>query len=176
MLDMVFGFNVRLGRLTYFLSSIALGISNMLLLILAVYYTYRVGPTQGLRPFLLFAGWPLLVVIGFTMVSNFMLAAMRIRDIGWDPVVVISAWVAVLVIDWMIASRMPALALAQQHGTIIGGLINFGLMLALLFWPGAERAAAPPRFDDFVPSEPRGTMRGSASVASDRIARFGHRD
>lgn len=176
MLDMVFGFNVRLGRLKFFLSSIALGVVNVLLLMVAVYYTYRLGPTQGLAPFLVSEGWPLLACMGFYMVSSFMLAAMRVRDIGWDPVVVISAWIAVLVIDWMIAGRLPALALPQHHSTVIGGLINFGLVLALLFWPGGDQAAAPPRFDDFAPSEPTGAMRGSASAASDRIARFGRRD
>ncbi len=176
MLDMVFGFNARLGRLKFFLSSIALGFVNMVLLLLAVYYTYRVNPTLGLQPFLLTAGWPLLAFMGFYMVSSFMLAAMRIRDIGWDPVIVVSAWIAVLVIDWMIASKVPGLSLPKHNGTFIGGLINFGLALALLFWPSGDPAGAPPRSDDVAPSGPRGAMRGAASAASDRIARFGRQD
>lgn len=172
MLDMVFGFNARLGRLKFFLSSLALGIVNMLLIVPVIYYTVRVSLTQGPPSSLWSLGWPFLAFMGVYMVNSFMLAAMRVRDIGWDPVVVIPAWIAVLVIDWMVASRMPGLGLPQQHGTVVGGLINLGLMLALLFWPSGGQAGAPPRFDDFAAGQPRGT----ASAASDRIARFGRRD
>lgn len=175
MLDMVFGFNARLGRLKFFLSSIALGVVNVLLFIPVVYYAYRSSLTQGM-PISVSATWPFLAFAGFYMVSSFVLAAMRIRDIGWDPVIVVSAWIAVLVIDWMIASKVPGLSLPKHHGTIIGGLINFGLVLSLLFWPSGDQATAPPRFDDFAPSEPSGATRRPAAAASDRIARFGRRD
>jgi hypothetical protein len=38
-----------------------------------------------------------------------------------------------------VAGRFPAWAIGQEHqGTLIGGLINIALLLALTFWPSAE--------------------------------------
>jgi hypothetical protein len=81
---------------------------------------------------------------------------MRVRDIGWDPVCVLPGWFALLVVDKIIATNIPAWALdSQHHGTLVGAVVNFGLMLALTFWPSgdpdgpafdqASHAAAQPR-------------------------------
>ena len=44
----------------------------------------------------------------FYFVSSFMAASMRVHDIGWDPIIVMSGWFTVLVIDGLIARRCPA--------------------------------------------------------------------
>src|ERR1700759_3423544 len=110
MLDILFGFNIRLGRLKFFLSSIGLGIVNGCLAIPVAYYAYKQGMISATPPQSLSAlGWPILVFVGFCMLGNFMLASMRFRDIGWDPIIMVSCWIAVLVLDHVIAGRVPAM-------------------------------------------------------------------
>jgi len=182
MLDMLFGFNLRLGRLKFFLVSIALGIVNGVLAIPVAYYAFKhgmiTGMTGGAMPQSVWAlGWPVIAFTGFCMLGNFMLASMRFRDIGWDPIIMVSCWITVLVIDPLIASRVPVLSLPKHHGTVVGGLINFGLIIVLLFWPSGDHASAPPAFDRPAPPQPRGSNR--TPVSSERMARaageFGRR-
>ena len=62
---------------------------------------------------------------------SFTLHSMRIRDIGWDPVCVIPGWIAVAIIDGLVAGKIPAIALGDSTGTIVGALVNLALFLAL---------------------------------------------
>ena len=179
MLDMLFGFNVRLGRLKFFLSSIAFGIVSGILAIPVAYYAYKHGMI-GARPSSLWSlGWPVLTFVGFCMLGNFILASMRFRDIGWDPVIAIPCWIAVLVTDPLLASHVPAMSLPKHDGTIIGGLINLGLAIVLLFWPGGNHADAPPVFDDPAPRQSGRSISSPSSVSSERMAKataqFGRR-
>jgi hypothetical protein len=65
---------------------------------------------------------------------------MRFRDIDWDPVCVVPAWIALMIVDYVVAMKFPHLAMGQEHtGTIVGGIANLVLTLALLFWPGDRR-------------------------------------
>jgi hypothetical protein len=78
----------------------------------------------------------------FFSVATFILQSMRIRDIGWDPVCVIPAWIALMIVDHVAAGRFPAWAIGQEHqGTMLGGLVNLALLLALTFWPSAVTEA-----------------------------------
>ncbi|WP_249129339.1 hypothetical protein [Bradyrhizobium japonicum] len=72
-------------------------------------------------------------------IATFTLQSMRIRDIGWDPVCVIPAWFALMIVDHLVAGRFPAWAIGQEHqGTALGALVNLALMLVLIFWPGGD--------------------------------------
>jgi hypothetical protein len=83
---------------------------------------------------------------------------------------VIPGWIAVAIIDGLLASKIPAIALGhQQTGTIVGALVNLALFLALLFWPSTEHDnSAPTSGEPFrTPDLP---SRGPAAAAS-RVAR-----
>jgi hypothetical protein len=55
---------------------------------------------------------------------------------------VVPAWIALMIVDYVVAMKFPAYAVGQEHtGTIIGAIANLVLTLALLFWPGRERYA-----------------------------------
>jgi uncharacterized membrane protein YhaH (DUF805 family) len=141
MLDYVFGLNARLGRLQFFLASIALAVV-MTVICFAIAMNGLVSFPRGIRPEQMswaILGWPILGAAAFFMLATFTLQAMRIRDIGWDPVIVIGGWIAIMVIDVIVATKMPSLALGPgQHATIVSGLVNLVMSGILLFWPGND--------------------------------------
>jgi uncharacterized membrane protein YhaH (DUF805 family) len=169
MLGFLFGFNARISRLHYFLASVALGFVAALVTYAVVFHAMRPGAVSP-QASAIAASWSmiiLMVVFGF---ATFALQSMRFRDIGWDPVCVIPAWIAVLIIDAVLATKVPAWSLGPQHShTAIGAAVNLGMFLALCFWPGGDFEAAPPRSDD--PSPPPRARGDSGSVAATRIAR-----
>lgn len=180
MLDMLFGFNVRIGRLKYFMLSIAFGIVSGILCIPVAYYAYKHGmldwvKTGAVPKSIWSLGWPIIAFVVFCMAGYFMLAAMRFRDIGWDPIIMVSGWIAVTVIDPLLASRVPAMALEKHDGTVVGGLINLGLTVILLFWPGGDHVPSLPVFRE--PAPPRSVS--PSSPVSERVTRataqFGRR-
>ncbi len=105
---------------------------------------------------------------------------MRIRDIGWDPVCVIPLWVAILMVDSVVAGRIPAWSLGRDHhGTVVGALVNLVLFLAMMFWPGGDQEN--PTFGG-TPSRPDRPSAGedAGAIAAARLARasgavVGHR-
>jgi uncharacterized membrane protein YhaH (DUF805 family) len=169
MLGFLFGLNARLGRLQFFLASIALAIVMTVICSFIAAYAFANIPSAMLRPEDLMTSWPAMAAAGFFMLATVTLQSMRVRDIGWDPVCVIPAWIALMIVDRVIATRFPALSVGHEHaGTVVGGLVNLGLMLALLFWPSADSDVAagnsgntPGRRYDPVKS----------SVATERLAR-----
>lgn len=77
----------------------------------------------------------------------------RIRDIGWDPLLVAAVWIGAEILDFAVAWRMPHLALSDGSCTTgFSGVIQTGLVLCLLLWPsgearptrGAPPSASPP--------------------------------
>ena len=115
-------------------------------------------------------GWGAIALgIVFFFVS-FTLQSMRFRDMGWDPVCVIPGWIAAMIVDRLIATKFTGVSLgSESNQTIVGALVQFGLMLALLFWPSAKSDA-----QDF--DEPRGRIdapprRDAAPVKSYETAR-----
>src|SRR3984957_21208121 len=83
--------------------------------------------------------WPVIWAGVFFARMTFSLQSMRVRDIGWDPVCVIPAWIAILIVDKVVAGKLPLWALGPEHeGTVVGGLINLILFLALMFWPSGD--------------------------------------
>ena len=145
MLGYLFGFNARIGRLKYFLSSILLA-TVITVMIFAMVTSSIHGLAQGAS--LSQMKGPLIGIVVIFALASFMLNSMRLRDIGWDPVCVIPLWIALAVLDRAIAAKIPAVSLGHDHpGTIVGALVNLGLVLALMFWPGGSRETWTPNFD-----------------------------
>ena len=170
MLGFVFGFNVRLGRMQFFLATMGLAIVMTAICFAIASYFYPYNPRAAL-PSAQLIGWPVIVAgLGFAYMT-FTLQSMRIRDIGWDPVCVIPAWIAIVIIDKLIAGKIPAWSLGQDHnGTVVGALVNLALLLALTFWPSGDNEN--PTFGQPPQTPDRPSSRTSASsVGADRIAR-----
>jgi uncharacterized membrane protein YhaH (DUF805 family) len=172
MLGFLFGLNSRLGRLQFFLSMIALGfVAAVVLFVL----TGRVPQSGQMRGDIAFAlnMWTVIAAIIFFTVISLQLQCMRIRDIGWDPVCVMPGWFAMMIVDKLIATKFPALALDYQHtGTVVGGLANLALGLAMMFWPtGVAEDSAPSAGEPWQSSDtpPRGR---STPATMDRISRI----
>ncbi len=114
MLGFLFGFNARIGRLHYFLSSVALAIA-MAIGIFAIAATAFRGTPKGMPLSFDQLGWPLLVVAAIFILMTLTLQSMRFRDIGWDPVCIIPGWIALAVVDHVIATRFPAWSIGHEH-------------------------------------------------------------
>jgi uncharacterized membrane protein YhaH (DUF805 family) len=171
MLGYLFGFNARIGRLNYFLSSILLAIV-ITIMIFAVASTSLRGFAQGAS--LSQMKGPLIGIVVIFALASFMLNSMRLRDIGWDPVCVIPLWIALTVVDRVIAAKIPAASLGHDHsGTIVGALVNLGLALALMFWPSGSHETWTPNFGATPPRLPDAPLprQDGASVAASRVAR-----
>src|SRR3954470_12915737 len=99
MLGFLFGFNARLGRLQFFLATIAVAILMTAICFAIAGYVIQHTP-RGTLPSLTL--WPVMGAAILFGALTFTMYAMRIRDIGWDPVCVIAGWFAVMVIDYLI--------------------------------------------------------------------------
>jgi uncharacterized membrane protein YhaH (DUF805 family) len=163
MLNFVFGFNARLSRLRFFLASLALGFV-MATLVFAIVMHAAHG-TSHMRPVDIAYSWPSLIAIALFTYATFSLQSMRLRDIGWDPVCVIPGWIAFAVIDHLVATKFPALAIGKGDAqTAAGALVNLGLYLALMFWPSGE-FSEPPRSNGPSLPPPPAPDRGTVSAA-----------
>jgi hypothetical protein len=115
MLGFLFGFNARLGRLHFFLATIALAVvTGAICFLIAMsegVYAALVRTQPTFEPLT----WPMLIAAGFFVVATFTLQSMRFRDIGWDPVCVIPAWIALLAVDKLVAGKIPAWSLGEGH-------------------------------------------------------------
>jgi hypothetical protein len=168
MLGFLFGFNARMGRIRYFLYLFAAGFVIGVIAHIAL----GISLSSGIMQLFSFSkGW-LAITLGAVFVfASFTLQSMRFRDMGWDPVCVIPGWIALMIFDRLAATKFPALSLGPEiNQTIVGALVHFGLVLALLFWPGSasdtvDFEEAPRRFD--TPSR-----RDQASIAAQRMARI----
>jgi uncharacterized membrane protein YhaH (DUF805 family) len=176
MLGFIFGLNARLGRLHYFVASIVLAVVMTVLCVLLVFSFVQTGLHGAYvsREYIYATmKWPIIALTVLFCLASFTLQSMRIRDIGWDPVCVIPTWIAIMAVDFAVAHKFPGLALGPEHyGTVVGGLVNLVMTLALLFWPSGDYDGADfdqPRFS----SDPSPRGRSAAPAMSDRIARAG---
>lgn len=151
MLDAVFSFRGRIGRLQYLMGCFGIGVGATLAIVLAIIATASQAAGAG-RPPLALIGLLVLVVAPICMWVAFSLQARRFRDIGWNPLHVIPAWIGFCVVDELVARAVPSLSLAPLHNeTIVGALINLGMAGVLLFWPGHAGEASPPTSETFWP-------------------------
>jgi uncharacterized membrane protein YhaH (DUF805 family) len=141
MLDLVFGLNSRLGRLQFFLATLVLAVVMTAICFVVVMSVLGNVTPANIRPEDLLKSRGMIAAIAFFAIATITLYSMRFRDIGWDPVCVVPAWIALMIVDYVVAMRFPAYTFGQEHtGTIVGGIVNLVLTLALLFWPGDRRA------------------------------------
>lgn len=170
MLGYLFGFNARIGRLSYFLSSIALGVVMTAIIFAVASMAYH-GNARAIPLSVQDMQWPLIALAVTFCLVTFTLQSMRFRDIGWDPVCVVPGWIALMIIDRLIATKIPAVSLGLEHnGTIVGALTNLGLFLALMFWPGSGHETAAPT-SGARPSDAPPRRQDAGSMAASRVAR-----
>jgi uncharacterized membrane protein YhaH (DUF805 family) len=137
MLNLVFGFNARIRRLQFFLASLALGL--VMGVFVVAYGMHAVQGASRLRPADIVTSRPMLIAIALFMYATFILQSMRFRDIGWDPVCVVPAWIAIVFVDHFVTVKFPTLSIGQEHfHTAAGAVVNLGLYLALAFWPSGD--------------------------------------
>ena len=172
MLGAVFGFGGRLNRLQFFFASLGLGLAVIVLLVPMVFVLvlHRAGGfSPGVGVALLLGVLAILVAL-WTSLS---LQARRIRDIGWNPLLVIPGDIALQVADQLVARAMPHLALGPHRTeTLVGALVNLGLALCLLFWPGQGGPAqsAPPATSAKAPKPPKAGKAEPSSAAAPIVA------
>lgn len=138
MVAMVLGFGGRMGRLAYFLWSLGLAAVLTALTMVLVMGALDGGGGESMLGVLL-------VVVPLGIWGNAALMAKRLRDIGWRPLWVLPGWACFAIIGAWVAMEMPALALGDRGQTGLGLVVELGLILALLFWPGR------PADDDYEP-------------------------
>jgi uncharacterized membrane protein YhaH (DUF805 family) len=130
MLASVFSFRGRINRLQYLLGNFAVGGALALPAWTLIGFTElapttRPSPTMALDAVLLVLAAPLAI---WSAVS---LQARRLRDIGWEPLIVLPMWVGTLVLAGFAAQAGFALSQAA-----LASLISLALLACLYGWPG----------------------------------------
>lgn len=171
MLNYIFGFNARMGRLAFLFCTFVVGL-GFAMLAFGITGNVPSGRTDVLLAQA--SNSPALIVSFYGMlVICFMLQSMRVRDIGWDPVCVMAAWIALIVLDKAIAGRFPEYALTYQHnGTVVGALANAALNIVLLFWPGGCHVEQPPPLPSDTGGEGFLHRSNAPAAAGSRVARI----
>jgi uncharacterized membrane protein YhaH (DUF805 family) len=170
MFSAVFSFRGRLNRLQYFLGSWGLGVAMIVLVVIllaSVGGMARGGtpnPTALIKLGVM-ALLALLVIAPIYSWISFSLQARRFRDIGWEPVFVIPAWMVFGVLDHLAVMGAPQIAVAGRlSGSWLGLLVNLALGLCL---PGKKAFDVAGVFDD-VPPSGQPTSAGPAAPAAAR--------
>jgi uncharacterized membrane protein YhaH (DUF805 family) len=134
MLDLLFGLNARLGRLQYLLAGIALVVAMVgVSMALIAAGSIHIAPGSHLTWQML--SWPVASAVVFFVLATVILQAMRVRDIGWDPVVVMAGWLAIEFVDAIVAEKMLG---PGHYGTMISSIVNLVMTGILLFWPSSD--------------------------------------
>ncbi len=162
MLEGAFSLGGRIGRLRFFLDSLALAAGCVVLAILLVVLA---APVRHAALGFAFFGLCAVLVAAPVLWVSLSLYARRWRDIGLDPLYLIPGWIVLEIADALVAARVPAWSLAEHGGTALGALVNAGLTLALFFWPGREGADAAP------PTISRATRLASLGLAAPEAPR-----
>jgi uncharacterized membrane protein YhaH (DUF805 family) len=185
MFETVFSLQGRLKRLPYFFGTMALGLAFGAGLA-AIMVGGAIAATAHSWGAL--AGWVvcLLPLVGVLLWCSLSLHVRRIRDIGWDPTLVIAVWLIFKVVDRLILAPLLPMLTAGMHGngTVIGVGVQLALSLALLFWPSHDQAqdderflhAGPPRFAEPARAAvPAPVQRLPHRVGADGRVVFGRR-
>jgi uncharacterized membrane protein YhaH (DUF805 family) len=174
MFSAVFSFHGRLNRIQYFLGSWGLG---TVMIVLVVVLLASVGAMSGGRtpgPAALMqlgvtALLALLVIAPIYFWISFSLQARRFRDIGWEPVFIIPAWIGAGIVDRLAVMGAPQIAVIEGSGVSwFGLLLNLGLAGCLLFWPGKPLFDVAAVFDDVPPPAQPSHLTATAAPAMAR--------
>ncbi len=145
MFEGAFSLRGRIGRVRFLLNSLALAFGSAAL---ALGLALLVLPARNTGVGAIAFGLCLLLTAPVFLWFTLSLHARRLRDIGLDPLFVIPGWILLEVVDKLVAAKIPVLSLGAHGGTVVGVVVNLGLTLALLFWPGrgdASETPPPPR-------------------------------
>ncbi|MDB5431138.1 MAG: hypothetical protein JWP35_2254 [Caulobacter sp.] len=133
MLAAIFSFRGRVNRLQYLFGGTGLGVFVVILFV-ALLIGKSPKEMAAVVPLMLLLVIP--VGIGATWIS-LSLQARRIRDIGWNPVLVLPLWFVAVIVDKAFLPGFPHLsALQWSQQSLFGSLLNLALGGALMFWPG----------------------------------------
>jgi hypothetical protein len=156
MLGFIFGFNARMGRLNYFVCSAVVNVASQFGMVLFAGFMFQLMTTSAQPPAGSIMSGPLYAVAWITVIVNFMLRSMRIRDIGWDPALLVPAWIGIVIADKAVAAEFPAWAIGHGHlaGTMAGSLIDTALAALLIFMPSAETDGSAPMDERPLPEPP----------------------
>ena len=169
MLGFLFGFNARIGRLHFFCSTLVVTIMMVAVHAAAIAYTFQTTP-KGTMPSP--TAGPIFAAAIFYAWLTITLQSMRFRDIGWDPVCVMPAWIALVIVDGLVATKFPAMSLGHERGTAFGARVNLSLILALLFCPsGADDSPAPTLDERFRTPDPPPSRPVVEAPAAPQISR-----
>jgi len=164
MLAVIFSFRGRINRLQYLLGLAGLFFGSFVFccIVGAVFLALGLAVRRSVA-MLIFGFFELLVLLPAIVWISFSLQARRFRDIGWEPIFVIPAWIIATAIDLAMAQinhRSGALPFFAGP-TILGCLIDLVLTACLLFWPSKTYSA-----DDFLTTEPSAEPRPATSAWS----------
>ena len=132
MLAAVFSFRGRINRLQYFLGSLTIGALLALLAAMLISFT-QLAPTA--RPSLTMALDAVFLVFASPLAvwSAASLQARRLRDIGWEPLIVFPMWIGVLLLAGFAAQ-------AGVSQTALASLASLALLACLYGWPGRRNS------------------------------------
>ena len=136
MIGTFFGFGGRIGRLQYFGCSLVLGVGVVVLAMFSFAGALSHSAGKGADAAAAAASFlPLLILLPVFLWASLALQAKRIRDIGWNPAVVIPLWMVVST-----AAGLTGVLGGKGSGlAALGGLINLAMSGVLLLWPGDGR-------------------------------------
>lgn len=174
MFEGAFSLRGRIGRVRFLLNSLALAFGSAAL---ALGLALLVLPARNTGVGAIAFGLCLLLTAPVFLWFTLSLHARRLRDIGLDPLFVIPGWILLEVVDKLVAAKIPVLSLGAHGGTVVGVVVNLGLTLALLFWPGrGDASETPPPAAPEPGREPRlpragpvGAWRWPRIAASPRV-------
>jgi uncharacterized membrane protein YhaH (DUF805 family) len=171
MFETLFSFRGRTARLGYFLGFVGLLLAGLIpvALVLALIVPIASGSMGAIA---LLIGLLLVFAVAITW-GGLALHTRRCRDIGWPPLLVIPAWIVIQIGDTLVAHTHPSLALGDAHDqTLVGAVINIGLLLAFLFWPSSDSEGSPAAPNRVRPVEERPMPAAApSSVTRPAVAR-----
>jgi uncharacterized membrane protein YhaH (DUF805 family) len=171
MLDAVFSFRGRIGRLQYVLGSLALS-AGIVLPAALIFAALKARDAASEAGALGVVGLVLIVLVPLFAWIATSLQARRLRDIGFNPLYAVPIILAFNVADRLAAMAVPGLSFAGLHQqTPLGLLVNLATAGALLFWPGrtdgggaSVRAAGWMSLDDLSPAAPEDAVEDAAAL------------
>ena len=143
MLGAVFSFRGRIGRLQYFAGLVGLFVAVILAAVFAVFSlgsleAVKADPSRALPALLIvLAAVPLWIWISLS------LQARRLRDMGFNPLIVIPALIAFSALDQVLGAAIYGGGVMAMQHTPLEPLVNLAYSCCLLFWPGKPVDAPP---------------------------------